>query len=157
LIKEKQEKEYNLKRPFGENKDVSECFGNEKLFELIKNYSKSQNLTQPLKLGVIGYPNVGKHCVIQSLIPKRSCPSAILNNLKHVKIDKQFWLIDSPARLFSAKEDDENLVLRNCLKAENPTQSLPLVQQIVTKCPQELLCQAFKKYQHLNQMIVKNF
>jgi len=92
----------------------------------------------------MGYANVGKHCVIQSLIPNRSCPSAILNDLKHVKIDKQYWLLDSPARLFSAPKEDDNLVLRNCLKAENPSQSLPLVQQIVTKCPQELLCQAFK-------------
>jgi len=61
-----------------------------------------------------------------------------------VKLDKQISLIDSPGVLFSIGKEDEDLVLRNCLKAEQLTDPVGVAYRIVGKCPQEQLCQAFK-------------
>ena len=47
-----------------------ECLGGETLIQLLKNYSRSLNLKTSISVGVIGFPNVGKSSLINSL--KRS-------------------------------------------------------------------------------------
>lgn len=41
--------------------------------ELIKNYSKTDGVKGAVTVGVIGYPNVGKSSVINSLKRSRAC------------------------------------------------------------------------------------
>jgi len=61
-----------------------------------------------------------------------------------VKLDKKINLIDSPGVLFSIGSDDEDLVLRNCLKAEQLKDPIGVVGRIVAKCSEETLCQIYK-------------
>ena len=49
--------------------------GAENLLELIKNYSKNEGIKRAVTIGVIGYPNVGKSSVINSL--KKSKAAAV--------------------------------------------------------------------------------
>ena len=51
----------------------SKAVGCEKLLELIKNYSKSNGATTAVTVGVIGYPNVGKSSLINSMKRSKSC------------------------------------------------------------------------------------
>jgi nuclear GTP-binding protein len=101
-----------------------------------------------LSVGVIGYPNVGKSSIINSLKRQRAvtvgATPGVTKTLQRVKLDKQISLIDSPGVLFSIGKDDEDLVLRNVLKAEQLTDPVGVAYKIVAKCPQEQLCQAFK-------------
>lgn len=48
----------------------NECFGADALIKLLKNYCRSGDLKTTIRVGVIGYPNVGKSSLINSL--KRS-------------------------------------------------------------------------------------
>lgn len=51
----------------------SKAIGADKLLELIKNYSKSEGIKTSVTVGVIGYPNVGKSSVINSLKRSKAC------------------------------------------------------------------------------------
>jgi len=51
----------------------SKGIGADKLLELIKNYSKNQGIKSSVTVGVIGYPNVGKSSVINSLKRSKAC------------------------------------------------------------------------------------
>lgn len=51
----------------------SKAIGADKLLELIKNYSKNEGVKSSVTVGVIGYPNVGKSSVINSLKRSRAC------------------------------------------------------------------------------------
>jgi len=48
----------------------SQCLGADTLLQLLKNYCRNLNLKTAITVGIIGYPNVGKSSLINSL--KRS-------------------------------------------------------------------------------------
>lgn len=51
----------------------SKAVGADKLLELIKNYSRNEGIKTAVTVGVIGYPNVGKSSVINSLKRSKAC------------------------------------------------------------------------------------
>jgi nuclear GTP-binding protein len=47
--------------------NTSECLGADTLMKLLKNYASNRGLKTAITVGIIGYPNVGKSSVINSL------------------------------------------------------------------------------------------
>ncbi len=99
----------------------SKALGSQKLLELIKNYSKIEGIKRSVVVGVIGYPNVGKSSLINSMTNRKV--SSVSNQpghtkfLKEIDIDKQVRIIDSPG-VFITSENEIDLLLRNSIKAE---------------------------------------
>ena len=98
----------------------SKSVGPDKLLELIKNYSKSDGLKLSVTVGVIGFPNVGKSSIINSMKRKKSVGvsafAGYTKNLQEVEIDSKVKIIDSPGVILS-KSDECTLVLRNQINA----------------------------------------
>jgi nuclear GTP-binding protein len=114
------------------------ALGANALLQLIKNYARTVNAhgeksKKNLTIGIIGYPNVGKSSIINSLKRARACnvgPTAGLTKaLQLVRLDKQVTLIDSPGVIWREKNEQfdkagplnesmERLLLRNCINAE---------------------------------------
>ena len=74
--------------------------GAENLLELIKNYSKNEGIKRAVTIGVLGYPNVGKSSVINSLKKSKaagvSSVAGFTKSLQTIKLDSQVKIIDSP-------------------------------------------------------------
>uniref|UniRef100_A0A915CBE0 CP-type G domain-containing protein n=1 Tax=Parascaris univalens TaxID=6257 RepID=A0A915CBE0_PARUN len=51
----------------------SKCIGAELLMKLLANYCRNKGIKTSIRVGVVGYPNVGKSSVINSLKRKRAC------------------------------------------------------------------------------------
>lgn len=99
----------------------TKSLGTHKLLELIKNYSREGKIKKAVTVGVIGYPNVGKSSIINSLKRKRaaavSSTAGFTRSLQEVEIDSKVKIIDSPGVILS-NDSEATLVLRNQL---NPT------------------------------------
>jgi len=97
---------------------------------------------------VIGYPNVGKSSIINSL--KRSKAANVSANpgctktLQTIKLDHHISLIDSPGVLFAAGESQADLVLRNCVKVEQMEDPVSAVVDLVSKVPSESLMEVYR-------------
>ena len=86
--------------------------GTDNLLQLLKNYSRVEGVDKKAKqmitVGVIGFPNVGKSSLINSL--KRSKAAAIGNTpgiTKHkqeIQLDKDIVLIDSPGVILNSQD-----------------------------------------------------
>jgi len=118
------------------------------LMSLLKNYARSQNVKKTIVVGVIGYPNVGKSSIINSL--KRSKAANVSANpgctktLQTIKLDHHISLIDSPGVLFAAGESQADLVLRNCVKVEQMEDPITAVIDLVSKVPAESLMEVYR-------------
>ena len=94
----------------------TKSLGTHKLFELIKNYSREGKEKKAVTVGVIGYPNVGKSSIINSLKRKRaagvSSKAGFTRSLQEIEIDSKVKIIDSPGVILS-NDNESLLVLRN--------------------------------------------
>jgi nuclear GTP-binding protein len=53
--------------------NTSECLGADALMKLLKNYTRNANIKSSISVGVIGFPNVGKSSLINSLKRSKAC------------------------------------------------------------------------------------
>ncbi len=102
------------------------------LLHLLKQYAQTRP-HQTLTVGVIGYPNVGKSSLINSLKRSRACAVAAMPGktrvIQEIVLDKGVKILDCPGVVledFGSQEggDEErrrrkgDVMLRNCLKIE---------------------------------------
>jgi len=126
----------------------SECIGGEQLLQLLKNYSRNSNLKMSITVGVVGYPNVGKSSLINSLVRTRAvetgAQAGITKVAQEVHLDKKVKLLDCPGIVFAKDESDVAVILRNCVKLDAVVDPIPAVQEIVKRCDKLKLMTLYK-------------
>lgn len=124
--------------------DSSKAVGADKLIELVKNYCRGNT---SITLGVVGYPNVGKSSVINSLTKKKSAgvssQPGFTRGVQEIEIDNTTRIIDSPGVVFSG-EDEITLLLRNTIKPEHVTDLDKAVEEILKRVEREDLLKLYK-------------
>ncbi|CAK9111294.1 Guanine nucleotide-binding protein-like 3 homolog (Nucleostemin-1) [Durusdinium trenchii] len=127
------------------------CVGADTLLQLLKNYSRNRDIKTSITVGVVGYPNVGKSSVINSLKRSRavgvSPTPGFTKALQIVQLDKKVKLIDSPGVLFqdsNQSKDSTRLVLRNCLNPADLEDPVTHVSKLVEKCNPEHLMMLYR-------------
>jgi len=100
----------------------SQCLGAETLMKLLGNYSRSLDVKTAIRVGVVGFPNVGKSSVINSLKRAQACDVGAVPGMtklmQEVKLDKNIKMIDSPGIVMSSSVDPVERVLRNCTRLD---------------------------------------
>nr|XP_014354509.1 PREDICTED: guanine nucleotide-binding protein-like 3 isoform X2 [Latimeria chalumnae] len=124
--------------------DVSKgntCAGSQCLIKLLGDYSRTQKESKTLKVGVIGFPNVGKSSIINSLKQIRTCHVGLVRGItKHVQevhIDKQVKMLDSPSIIASPANLKVALALRSVTDIEKLGNSLEAVKAILKHSNQQ--------------------
>jgi nuclear GTP-binding protein len=120
----------------------SECLGADTLVRLLKNYSRNLNLKTSITVGIIGYPNVGKSSVINSLKRSKVCgvgsTPGFTKVAQQITLDKNIKLLDCPGIVFAQQgqngQSDAEIALRNCIKVELLEDPITPVQVIVARC-----------------------
>lgn len=92
-----------------EHKELTMKGTSETLFKALKTFAESRQLKRSIKVGIIGYPNVGKSSVINALAQRMggrigACPTGaeagVTTSLREVKLDNKLKLLDSPGIVF---------------------------------------------------------
>ena len=135
-----------------EKLDTAMCIGGDTLLQLLKNYSRTHNMKKAITVGVIGYPNVGKSSLINSLKRSRavgvSATPGYTKVLQEVQLDSKVKLIDSPGVIFEEDDADNqsgaaSLLLRNCVSPDTMIDPVPAAAAICARCKIEQLMELY--------------
>lgn len=102
---------------------VNKSFGREGLVQLIRQFDNFHKDKKTVSVGFIGYPNVGKSSVINSLRKKRVCKTAPIPGetkvWQYIALTKRIYLIDCPGVVYSNENDTEvDIVLKGVVRSE---------------------------------------
>ncbi|XP_028410839.1 guanine nucleotide-binding protein-like 3 homolog [Dendronephthya gigantea] len=126
---------------------TSQCMGAGTLMKLLGNYCRNKNIKTAITVGVVGFPNVGKSSLINSLKRSRSCTvgatPGVTKNVQEVQLDKNVKLLDSPGIVMDSGSSDRSIILRNCVKIESLRDLVTPVETILKRCNKK---QVMEKY-----------
>lgn len=127
----------------------SDCLGADSLISLLKNYSRNKNIKTSITVGVIGFPNVGKSSVINSLKRSRVCgvgsTPGFTKVVQEIHLDKGLKLLDCPGIVFAESADENDprrtaeVALRNAVKVEQVEDPILPVELILERCQHQHL------------------
>nr|XP_025842386.1 guanine nucleotide-binding protein-like 3 [Vulpes vulpes] len=91
------------------------CVGKEGLWKLLRSFQETCG--KAIQVGVIGFPNVGKSSIINSLKQERICNVGVSMGLTRymqvITLDKQITVVDSPSFIVSPVNSASALALRS--------------------------------------------
>lgn len=117
---------------------LTPCFGAELLMKLLGNYCRSKDIRTSIRVGVVGFPNVGKSSIVNSLKRSRACnvgaTPGVTRKMQEVQLDKHIVLLDSPGVVLAQKTKDEaGAALRNAVKVESLNDAIPAVEAVLRR------------------------
>nr|CAD7405249.1 unnamed protein product [Timema poppensis] len=115
-------------------------FGKGSLINLLRQFAKLHIDKKQISVGFIGYPNVGKSSVINTLRSKKVCKVApIAGETKvwqYITLMRRIYLIDCPGVVYPSAETDIDKVLKGVVRVElvqNPEDYIPHVLERVKR------------------------
>ncbi|CAF3108508.1 unnamed protein product [Rotaria socialis] len=142
-------------------KSSNKCIGASTLMNLLSNYCRKNNIKTSITVGIVGFPNVGKSSVINSLKRTQVCQSGstpgLTKQMQTVKLDKLIKLFDSPGIVMSKDTNPASLILRNCVRIETIDNPLPAIDLLLNRCKKEqmILQYDLTDFQDVNDFLLK--
>ncbi|NXS00279.1 GNL3 protein, partial [Oxylabes madagascariensis] len=121
--------------------ETSQYFGSKCLLKLLQEYGRTQD--KAIQVGVVGFPNVGKSSIINSLKGKRACnvglTRGVTKSMQAVHLDKQTKMLDSPSIIADPSNSALALALRSIIDPEGSDSAdvLEGVNAIINHCSKQ--------------------
>jgi len=126
---------------------TSSCLGANTLLKLLGNYCRSQDMKTAITVGIVGFPNVGKSSVINSLKRSKACnvgsTPGLTKNMQQIQLDKHVKLLDSPGIVMATGSSDTQIILRNAVKIEQLDDPVQPVEAILNRCNKHQMMQKY--------------
>lgn len=103
---------------------ITNPFGKGSLLSLLRQLARLRSDKQYISVGMVGYPNVGKSSVINTLRSKKVCNVAPIPGetkvWQYITLMKRIFLIDCPGVVYNKTDDSEtDIVLKGVVRVEN--------------------------------------
>eukprot|EP00897_Mesotaenium_endlicherianum_P006548 jgi/Mesen1/5921/ME000030S05187 len=129
---------------------ITNPFGKGSLLSLLRQLARLKSDKQAISVGFIGYPNVGKSSVINTLRTKKVCKVAPIPGetkvWQYITLMKRIFLIDCPGVVshHSTHQDtDTDIVLKGVVRVANLEDASGHVDEVLRRVKKEYLTRAY--------------
>ncbi|XP_016331815.1 guanine nucleotide-binding protein-like 3 [Sinocyclocheilus anshuiensis] len=120
---------------------AASCFGRDCLLQTLTDLADKKDAETMLKVGVVGFPNVGKSSIINSLKEIRVCHVGVQRGVtrckQEVHITKRVKMIDSPGIVAAPSSPGDAMALRSLQVEEKEESPLEAVRTLLKQCNQQ--------------------
>jgi len=122
---------------------ITNPFGKPALFQLLRQFDSLHKEKKNISIGFIGYPNVGKSSIINTLKKKAVCKAAPIPGetkvWQYITLTKRIYLIDCPGVVYEGDQTETDKVLKGVVRAEKIQEPLEYIPGILEKANREYL------------------
>eukprot|EP00611_Tribonema_gayanum_P028698 TRINITY_DN745_c2_g1_i1.p1 TRINITY_DN745_c2_g1~~TRINITY_DN745_c2_g1_i1.p1 ORF type:complete len:658 (-),score=211.32 TRINITY_DN745_c2_g1_i1:584-2473(-) len=101
---------------------ITNSFGKGALINLLRQFSKLHSDKKQISVGIVGYPNVGKSSLINTIKTKKVCRVAPIPGetkvWQYIALMKRIFVIDCPGVVYDIGDDETEIVLKGAVRAE---------------------------------------
>ncbi|KAL0277844.1 UNVERIFIED_CONTAM: hypothetical protein PYX00_004984 [Menopon gallinae] len=123
-------------------------FGKGSLINLLRQFAKLHIDKKQISVGFIGYPNVGKSSIINTLRGKSVCKVApIAGETKvwqYITLMRRIYLIDCPGVVYPSAETDTEKVLKGVVRVELLPNPEDYIEEVLKRVKHEYLKRTYK-------------
>lgn len=124
----------------------NKAIGGEDLMNILKNYCRSEDKMKSITVGIVGFPNVGKSSIINSLKRGKavgvSSTPGFTKAISEVILDKNVKLLDCPGVVYS--NNSEANLLTNILRPESIDDPVNVVRLILSKVQRDEIIKVYE-------------
>ncbi|EJW74580.1 hypothetical protein WUBG_14512, partial [Wuchereria bancrofti] len=126
---------------------MQHSFGKGTLINLLRQFANLHKDRQQISVGFIGYPNVGKSSIINTLRAKRVCKTApIAGETKvwqYVSLMRRIYMIDCPGVVYPQGDSETQIILKGVVRVENVKDPINHVQGVLDRVREQYLLKTY--------------
>ncbi|KAN0030530.1 hypothetical protein ACTA71_009170 [Dictyostelium dimigraforme] len=126
---------------------ITNPFGKGSLIQLLRQFSKLHSDKKQISVGFIGYPNVGKSSIINTLKSKVVCKAAPIPGetkvWQYITLMKRIYLIDCPGVVPATGDSEAELVLKGVVRVENLEDATIFIPEVLNRIKKEYIVKTY--------------
>ena len=126
---------------------ITNPFGKGSLIQLLKQFEMLHKDKKNISVGFVGYPNVGKSSIINSLMKKACCKVAPIPGetkvWQYITLTKRIYLIDCPGIVYDQGESTTDKVLKGVVRVERIPDPDSFIQPILDRVSKKTIADIF--------------
>ncbi|GIY45762.1 nucleolar GTP-binding protein 2 [Caerostris darwini] len=127
---------------------ITNPFGKGALINILRQFGKLHGDKKQISVGFIGYPNVGKSSIINTLRSKKVCKVApIAGETKvwqYITLMRRIYLIDCPGVVYPSGDTDTEIILKGVVRVENVQDPQDHIPELMSRVKKEYLVRTYK-------------
>ncbi|XP_058211058.1 nuclear/nucleolar GTPase 2 isoform X1 [Rhododendron vialii] len=127
---------------------INKSFGKGSLLSVLRQFARLKSDKQAISVGFVGYPNVGKSSVINTLRTKNVCKVAPIPGetkvWQYITLTKRIFLIDCPGVVYQNSDSETDIVLKGVVRVTNLPDASEHIGEVLKRVKKEHLKRAYK-------------
>ncbi|XP_019456163.1 PREDICTED: nuclear/nucleolar GTPase 2-like [Lupinus angustifolius] len=127
---------------------INKSFGKGSLLSILRQFARLKSDKQAISVGFVGYPNVGKSSVINTLRTKNVCKVAPIPGetkvWQYITLTKRIFLIDCPGVVYHNKDTETDVVLKGVVRVTNLQDAADHIGEVLKRVKKQHLERAYK-------------
>ncbi|KHN36808.1 Nucleolar GTP-binding protein 2 [Glycine soja] len=128
--------------------NINKSFGKGSLLSVLRQFARLKRDKQAISVGFVGYPNVGKSSVINTLRTKNVCKVAPIPGetkvWQYITLTKRIFLIDCPGVVYHNNDTETDVVLKGVVRVTNLKDAADHIGEVLKRVKKEHLERAYK-------------